>query len=91
MNIGNGDDSDDLRGGPGDLVESDEVNPRDRARLMAIFARLLASSDVFSDDEADVSQLDTFRILRAMAENDSEESTAGEENDEQEQEMDTSE
>ncbi|KIM22012.1 hypothetical protein M408DRAFT_79690 [Serendipita vermifera MAFF 305830] len=69
VNVGDGDDSDELTGGPGDLVESDDVNPRDRARLMAIFARLLASSDLFGgSDETETPQEGTIRILRAMVE-----------------------
>ena len=55
------DESDGLRGGAGDLVDSDDGNQRGRARLMAIFAQLLSS-------DADSSPMDAIRFLRAMAE-----------------------
>ena len=82
--VGDGDDSDELRGGPGDLVESEDAIPRDRARLLAIFARLLASGD------EGLTQMDAFQFLRAMAE-DGEEEPSEEIGEDEEQQMDISE
>jgi hypothetical protein len=97
VNVDAGDDSDEMRGGAGDLVESDDANPRGRARLMAIFARLLASSgdiDAFGDGDPDGAHAETLHFLRAMAEDDPTEDSLTESGGEDgggggEEEMDT--
>jgi hypothetical protein len=98
VNVDAGDDSDEMRGGAGDLVESDDANPRGRARLMAIFARLLATSgdiDAFGDEDPDGAHAETLRFLRAMAEADPTEDSltesGGEDGGGGEEEMDTTE
>jgi len=94
VRVDNGDDSDDaLRGGAGDLVET-EGDSADQARLMAIFARLLARTDEGSEEG-----IDAMRLLRAaMAGSEEDTTTSGtlspgdrEEAENDEQEMDISE
>jgi hypothetical protein len=98
VNVDAGDDTDELRGGAGDLVESDNINPRGRAMLMAIYARLLTSGGgvyEVGDEDPDGSHAETLRFLRAMAEDDGTEDSltesGGEDRGGGEEDMDTAE